>query len=389
MSTRPASSTTGSGSAPRGTVERGPAIDRVQVRLVDVPLGEERGGSGATLLQLVHVTITDDDGAVGTGFTYSLCAGTEAVTAMLAAVHVPVLRGLPTEHWDRVLYAIRDRTHRLGRGVTQLATSAVDIAVWDLRACRAGLPLYRMLGGQRDSVPVYGSGRATHAMSVDELIDGAQAYLDEGYSAIKLRAGVHPPATDVQRVAAVREAVGPDVAIMVDCNERLDPAGAQWLAHRFADLGVSWLEEPLPASDVAGHRALAARSPVPLAVGEHLQGLGEFVPYADPAVVGVLQPDAPLTGGISEFLRIATLAEANGLAVSPHFLPELHVHLAAACRTATWIEHFPLIDDLLGELLPVRGGRAAVPQRPGHGMVWDDHALQRYTRQRMDTVGST
>lgn len=389
MSTKLASSTTGSGSQHLPGDGRGVAVDRVRAALVELPLGAARGGSGATLLQLVHVTLTAADGAEGTGFTYSLGAGAEAVMAMLKAVHVPAVRGLPLHHWDRTWYALRERTHRLGRGVTQLATSALDIAVWDLRARRAGEPLHRLLGSQRDEVPIYGSGRATHAMSIPELVDGALRYQDEGYRAIKLRAGFHPPSEDVRRVAAVRDAVGADVAIMVDCNERLELGTAQWLAHRLDDLHVLWVEEPFPAVDVAAHRALAARSPIPLAVGEHLQGLGEFLPYADPTVAGVVQPDAPITGGVSEFMRIAALAEANGVAVSPHFLPELHVHLAAAVRAATWVEHFPLIDDLLGEVLTPSDGRVAVPDRPGHGIVWDDAALRHHTRHLLDTAGGS
>lgn len=363
---------TGSGS-PFPASANEAAIDRVQARLVAVPLGAARGGSGATQLQLVHLTVTDSDGAEGSGFTYTLGSGAEAVLALLEAVHVPAIANLPLWQWDRTWYQLLANTHRLGTGVTQLATSAVDIAVWDLRARRAGLPLHRLLGSKRDTIPIYGSGRAAHAMSVDELVVGAHAYVDEGYSAIKLRAGFHSPANDVARTAAVRDAVGPNVTIMIDCNERLDLTTAQWLAPRLAELDVYWLEEPLPASDIAGHRTLANRSPVPLAVGEHLLGLPAFVPYTSSA--GVWQPDAPLTGGVSEFLRIAALAEAHGVAISPHFLPEFHVQLAAAATTSTWIEHFPLIDELLLDVLHPHNGVVDVPACPGHGMAWNDDAI--------------
>jgi L-alanine-DL-glutamate epimerase-like enolase superfamily enzyme len=362
-------------------------VDRMTATLAVVPLGAARGGSGATELSLVHVTVTDSDGATGTGFTYALGSGAEAIMSMLAAVHSEALNGLPVTHWERTWYGLRERSHRLGRGVTQLATSAVDIAIWDLRARQLNLPLYQLLGGQRDQVPIYGSGRATHAMSTDELVAGASAYLAEGYSAIKLRAGAHPPAADLARTAAVREAVGPGVTIMIDCNERLDLATAHWLSVRLSELGVYWLEEPLPATDIDGHRALASRSPIPLALGEHLQGLSEFVPFAQDSVASVLQPDAPITGGISEFMRIATLAESHRLALSPHFLPELHIHLAAASRAATWIEHFPLIDDLLTTSLHPKDRMVAVPQVPGHGMAWDGAAIEHFATAHIDSAG--
>jgi len=382
MSTQHVSSMTGSGSPSRYAADHA-TIDRIQARLVTVPLGAARGGSGATQLQLVHLTVTDSDGAEGTGFTFSLGSGAEAVLAMLEAVHAPAVAALPLWQWDRTWYHLRASTHRLGTGVTQLATSAIDIAVWDLRARRAGLALHRLLGSRRDTIPIYGSGRATHAMSADELVAGAQAYVDEGYTAIKLRAGFHSPARDVARTAAVRDAVGPDITIMIDCNQRLDLATAQWLAVRLADLDVHWLEEPLPAGDIDGHRALAGRSPVPLAVGEHLLGLAAFVPYAGTA--SVFQPDAPLTGGVSEFLRIAALAEAHGVAISPHFLPEFHVQLAAASTTTTWVEHFPLLDDLLTDVLHPHDGVVDVPATPGHGMAWNEDALARYITGRLDT----
>ncbi|GAA5149721.1 mandelate racemase/muconate lactonizing enzyme family protein [Pseudonocardia eucalypti] len=352
-------------------------VERVHLRVVEMPLGAARGGSGATQLQLVVVTLTDADGASGTGFSYALGPGMVAAAALLEELHLPAVRGLDLADWDRARYRLRDGTHRLGVGIPLLATSAVDIAVWDLRAVRAGLPLFRLLGAQRDDVPVYGSGRATHAMSTAELVSGALSYRDEGYPAVKLRVGVHPPAKDIERVAAVRTALGDEVGIMVDANERLDLATALWLAPRLVELGVTWFEEPIPSRYVAAHRALAAGPTPPLAVGEHLLGLAEFAPFA--GVAPIWMPDAPLAGGISEFRRIDALAEAHGASITPHFLPELHVHLGASARTATWLEHFPLLDDLLAETLTVTAGRAMPPERPGHGIRWDIDLLAAHT----------
>lgn len=353
------------------------SVERAHLRVVDMPLGAARGGSGATRLELVVVTLTDTDGATGTGFSYALGPGMAATAALLEELHLPILRGLELTAWERTWYRLRDATHRLGAGIPLLATAAVDIAVWDLRAVRAGLPLFRLLGAQRDDLPVYGSGRATHAMTTDELVSGALSYRDEGYPAVKLRVGVHPPAKDVERVAAVRAALGDQVGIMVDANERLDLATALWLAPRLVELGVTWFEEPLPSRHLAAHRALAQGPTPPLAVGEHLLGLAEFAPYA--GVAPIWMPDAPLAGGVSEFRRIDALAEAHGASITPHFLPELHVHLAVSARSATWLEHFPLLDDLLAETLTVTAGRAAPPRRPGHGIRWDTDRLAAHT----------
>lgn len=353
-------------------------VDSVSQRLVQVPLGAARGGSGATSLQVLHVTVRDTDGAAGTGFTYSLTGGLTAARAILAEVMTPLTAGMDPLDWARTWHRLWDLTHRLGRGVALPALSALDIAVWDLRAQRAGLPLYRLLGAYRDAVPIYGSGRSTHRMTDAELVAGVASYVAEGYHAVKLRAGALGLERDIARVAAVRAEVGPDVRLMVDCNERLDLAEAHRFARRLGDLDVAWLEEPLRSDDVDGHAQLAARSPVPIAAGEHLQGRFEAKQYLDRQAVAVLMPDAPLTGGVTEWQRIATLAEASSVAVSPHFLPELHVHLAAAASAATFVEHFPLLDDLLEETLTVRDGVAEPPARAGHGIRWDESALGRF-----------
>jgi L-alanine-DL-glutamate epimerase-like enolase superfamily enzyme len=354
-------------------------IRNIDTKSLVVPLGAARGGSGATNLQVLHVSVHTADGLTGTGFTYSLTGGVEGARAILDTTFAPHVTGLDPLDWDRTWFHLLDATHRVGRGVALPALSALDIAIWDLRAKAAGLPLYRLLGAQRNSVPVYGSGRATHKMSDGELVEGALSYIAEGYRAVKLRVGALGLERDIKRVAAVRAAVGPDVQIMVDCNERLDLAQAQRLAHRLADLDITWIEEPLVSDDVASHAVLAARSPIPLAVGEHLQGRFEFKNYLDHGAASVVMPDAPLTGGISEWVRIATLAEAASVAVTPHFLPELHVHLVASTKAATYLEHFPLIDDLLTETVTVIDGFASPPGLPGHGMRWDQEALERYT----------
>jgi L-alanine-DL-glutamate epimerase-like enolase superfamily enzyme len=336
-----------------------------------IPLGTGRGGSGATTVDLLLVTVADDEGATGTGFTYVLTGGADGVHALLTGTVRAHTLGCDLDTWPRCWQRIWDITHRLGRGFALPALSALDIAVWDLRARRAGLPLFRFLGVHHDEVDVYGSGRATHAMSIEQLVEGTWSYLAEGYTAVKLRVGARRAEDDLARVAAVREAVGDGVRIMVDCNERLDLPTARWLGGRLAGLGVFWLEEPLRSDDVAGHASLSAALPIPIAVGEHLHGRFEFAAYLHQRAASVLQPDVPLTGGITEWLRISSVAEVFGATLSPHFLPELHIHLAAAVPNCPYVEHFPLIDDVLRETLRVKDGRAAPPERPGHGMLWN------------------
>lgn len=354
------------------------SLAKVLTRLLHVPFATARGGSGATGVEVVHVTLTDDDGAVGTGFTYALTGGGSAIATAVERDLGELVVGSDLDDWARVWRQGQARFSRLGGGIGTAALSAIDIAAWDLRAVRAQQPLHRLLGSFRDDVPVYGSGRATNDMTADELIAGTCAYLDEGYAAVKLRAGASDVVGDLARIAAVREAVGGDVLLMVDCNERLDLPTALWLAPRLAALDVYWLEEPLPAHDIEGHVRLASQAGPAIAAGEHLHSRFAFAEYARRGAAAVLQPDAPLVGGVSEFVRIATIAEVLGATVSPHFLPELHVHLTAAAATGIYVEHFPLIEDLLADTLTVTDGVTRPPDRPGHGIRWDPAALEHF-----------
>lgn len=364
---------------PAGSPDRLSArIGGLDAILVRLPLGDAWAAHGVTELEVVHVTVADDEGEAGTGFTFSLSGGAAAMHALVGGLLRELVVGTELERWDRLWHDLWDRTHRLGRGVAVPALSAVDIAVWDLRARRAGLPLYRLLGAYRDEVPAYASLAGMHRMDVEELVDTAASYVARGFDAIKLFCGVRRPEEDVERVAAVREAVGSGVRVMVDCNERLDQPTALWFGRHLAELDVYWLEEPLVSDDVAGHARLADRLGVPIAAGEHLLGRFEFVEYLRHGAAAVVQPDTPLMGGISECLRVAVLAEAHGAALCPHFLPELHVHLVAATRAGRYVEHFPMIDGLVEETLQVSGGVMRPPDRPGHGILWSAAALERH-----------
>jgi L-alanine-DL-glutamate epimerase-like enolase superfamily enzyme len=354
-------------------------IRSLDAALLRVPFATARGGSGASEVEVVRVLIGDDDGVVGSGFTYALGGGGAAVHRLIESTLREWVLGSHLSAWPQTWRQVWTRTHRLGRGVAVPALSALDIAVWDLRAQAQGLPLYRLLGAEHQWLPAYGSGRATNAMSVDELLAGTQAYLDEGYRAVKLRVGGRSVEEEAARVWAIREHFGPDLRIMVDCNERLDYPDALWLGRRLSDLAVYWLEEPLVADDVAGHRRLAQKLDLSIAAGEHLMGRFEFAAYLQAGAASVLQPDAALVGGVTEWMRIATVAETFGVTVTPHLLPELHVHVGLAAGSCSYIEHFPLLDDLFTESLSAVDGVMTAPDRAGHGILWDEAAVRRFT----------
>lgn len=354
-------------------------IERITVTVLEVPLDARMRAYGSARVSVVLVTVADRDGAVGTGFTYTLGRGAVAVRAMVADVLGPLVTGARVGCWDRAQENARRQTRRLGPAVFAPALSALDIAVWDLRAIRAGLPLYRLLGRGRTEVPIYGSGRTGNALTGPELVEGSCSYLADGYPAVKLRIGARAADLDLARVAQVRDAVGDGVRLMVDCNEQLEPGAAVPLANALAELGIHWIEEPFVAEDVAAHAALASQSDLAVAAGEHLVGRYAFAGYLRERAAGVLQPDAALTGGITEALRISAVARAHGVPVAFHSLPELHVQLAMGDPNVCYVEHFPILDPLLAAPVRPRHGCVTAPDTAGHGIAWDQDAVAAFT----------
>ncbi|WP_162287804.1 mandelate racemase/muconate lactonizing enzyme family protein [Indiicoccus explosivorum] len=355
-------------------------IRNLESKYLHIPLGKGRGGSGATGVDFILVEMTSSDGLIGTGFTFALTGGGTSVKTYLDDTAAPVVLNTKLQEWDKHWHTLWDKHQRMGNGNGLLALSAIDIAVWDIRAKEQNLPLYHLLGAQRETMPIYGSGRATHGMTTTELIEGALSYKEEGYRAIKLRAGALGIAKDVKRIQAVREAVGDDFDIMVDCNERLTYPEALQLGRHLEELNIYWMEEPLPAGDINGHQRLAEQLRIPIAVGEHLHGRFEFVNYIKQNAASIFQPDVPLVGGISEWNRIANITEGHGYVLTPHFLPEFHIQLGLSAKNCISIEHFPLIDDILLETLQIENGVAIPPNRSGHGLQWDREKIDYYQK---------
>ncbi len=353
-------------------------IQSINTRYLKIPLGAARGGSGATEVEVIIVELALSSGVVGTGFTYALTGGGKSIWTMIEQDFSNQLIGLELHEWDRKWHEFHEKIRRLGKANALPAISAIDIAIWDLRAKVQNVPLYCVLGAYRDKVPVYGSGRATHAMTIEQLIEGALKYKDEGFGAIKLRAGALGVEKDIQRIAKVREAVGSELKIMVDCNERFTYTDALYFGRHLEELDIYWLEEPLVSEDISGHKRLSEKLNIAIAVGEHLHQRYEFAQYAQSGAASVLMPDVPLVGGFTEATRICTLAETFGASISPHFLPELHIHLAASSRSCIAIEHFPLINDILEEELVIEDGFMIPPNRPGHGIKWDYDAIRKF-----------
>jgi L-alanine-DL-glutamate epimerase-like enolase superfamily enzyme len=175
----------------------------------------------------------------------------------------------------------------------------------------------------------------------------------------------------------VRAAVGDGFEIMVDANQCFTLSEALRRAPRYAELGIAWFEEPLPADDIAGHARLAAASEVPIAVGESLYSPSQFAAYVQQGAASILQPDVARIGGITPWLKVAHMAECHNLMVAPHFLMELHVSLTAAVPSAAWVEYIPQLDSVASSRMAIADGHAVAPDTPGLGIEWLWHEIER------------
>lgn len=328
--------------------------------------------------ELIGVTVADDGGEEGTGWTFtSDYGGGEAVRALLDVVLLPRILGREAEEVEVLNDELFHYTHRLGHGISSMAIAAIDVALWDLVARRRGVPVSVALGRRRDRVPSYGSGKASPSLPIDDLVETSAGYIRDGFDAVKIRVGREPD-RDVERVKAVRDAIGPAPRILCDANERLSLPAALWLGKRLGDLDIYWFEEPILAQDIEGYRRLRTQLPMAIASGEHFHSRRDFAPFVSAGALDVLQPDLCFVGGFTEALRIGEMADMFGLAVAPHFMTVLHIHLAAALPRPTYVEFYPFMDDLIEHGLEVVGGHVLVPDRPGHGVTFTREAWGRY-----------
>lgn len=318
------------------------------------------------------VRITDSEGAVGIGYSYTIGQGGPAVMSLLAETLAPQLIGQEAENIDRIWRDLMFSTHATTVGaITSLALAAIDTALWDLRCKRASLPLYRMIGGAKDSVPMYTTEGGWLHIDTQALVDDAVAAKEKGFAGSKIKIGRPHLSEDRKRLAAVRQAIGDESEIMVDANQAFGRAEATRRARVLEEFDIAWFEEPMPADDVMEHVRLAASTSVPIAVGESMYSLSQFKDYLTLGGASIVQVDVARIGGITPWLKVAHMAEAHNVPVCPHFLMELHVSLVCAIPNAPWLEYIPQLDEITGSGMRMENGRAFPSSEPGLGIDWD------------------
>ena len=361
-------------------------IGKTEVWLVSLPVGLGFADSTRNVgtVGLTIVRITTDQGLDGIGMTYHEVGGS-AVRRLILDDVAPTIAGrdpLETEAiWTELFHDLRG----VGRkGLTFGAVSAVDTALWDLKGKILGLPLYRLLGSDRSRIPVYTSGGWT-SFSDEQLLAEVAQMLSEGYSAIKIKVGVdggRKPRRDLERVRKVRDAVGPDIDILLDANNVWDAATAVRFANSVRACDILFLEEPVPADDIPGLARFKHGTDIPLATGEHeytKYGVRDLI-LAD--AVDIVQADAARAGGYTEMLKIAALTQAWNLKFAPHAMEHLHMHLASVASNALFLERLRLFEPITKAAFPTapvpENGYMQIPDQPGLGLVPDVDFLREH-----------
>ncbi len=326
--------------------------------------------------ELVTVRLRDADGAEGVGYTYTVGTGGAAVHVLLARDLTPRLLGREAEDIEALWQGMWWALHYGGRGGAQaLAISAADIALWDLRARRQGVPLWRLLGGFDPRVPCYAGGIDLE-FPLDALLRQTDENLRRGFRAIKMKVGRRSLREDVERVRAMRAHLGPDFPLMVDANMRWTVDEAVRAARALRDSEPVWLEEPTIPDDVPGHVRIVREGGLPVAAGENLHTLHEFRALIAAGGVTFPEPDVTNCGGITVFMKICHLAESFNLPVTSHGAHDVTVHCLAAVPNRSYLEaHGFGLDRYIAEPLTLTDGRAVAPDRPGHGITFDWPAL--------------
>ena len=357
-------------------------ITDVKATLLNIPWDRQLDSRAhpKPIVEVVVVEILTDDGVVGTGYTYTDGYGGAAIRALV----VPTIRELVVgQDPTAIAPLVTDLYWKLRKigygGAVSLAIAGFDIAAWDIISKVRKLPLIDLIGSYRDSMPVYSSAVGSRMFGVDEQIEMAAALVSNDFAGVKIQLGRPSRTEDVERVRRVRAGLGDDTIIIVDSNTLWNAEQAIWVGQRILEYAPYYMEEPIPPYDLKGHEKISRTLPLPIATGEAIFDYRGCAEYIERRAVSYIQPNVCRIGGITQWRKVAQLAEAANMKVAPHFVAELHVQLACTVPNALIIEYVPWLIQYLKEPPEIKQGKIFPRRQPGLGMEFQRDALQRFS----------
>ena len=359
-------------------------ISTVQAQIMRVPADEPLAGGptppGATR-DIVTLRLGTDEGIVGIGYTFFGAALTGALRAAVQALGELTVGEDPLRI-EAVHAKLRAAAAGSGPGgIQQLALSAIDIALWDIKGKALNQPVWQLIGGCRERVPTYASGALMRTFPLDHLVKAGPQLVEQGFRQMKTQLalpGATSPRIEEERIRRMRESIGPDIDLMCDINQRWRVEQAIDIASRIEDVGLYWLEDVTTADDYQGLARVTAALATPIAGGEYLYGPAPFRQMLEARSVDIVMIDLMRAGGITGWLKIAGMAEAFNLPVVSHLVPEIHVHLIAAVPNGLTVEYMPWTFALFEDVPRPIKGELEVPRGPGLGLSFDEKACKRY-----------
>ena len=362
-------------------------ITHVNARIIRFPAVEPLADGpepAGTMRDVIVVKVGTDDGIEGIGFTCfpGFYSGALSGALKLTVEHLGTLViGEDPLRPEAITKKFHAATHYAGPGgIAMLAQAAIDIALWDIKGKRFVLPLATLAGGHRDRVPAYASGTLQRRYPLDHVVSGAKRLADKGFKQIKMQLGLGgAPEAEIERVRLVREAIGPGVKLMCDINQRWGVHEAISIGRRLEEFNLSWLEDITAFDDYDGQARIGDALATPLAGGEYVFGIVPFRHMLEARSIDIVMIDLLRVGGITQWLKVAAMAEAYNLPVISHIMPEISMHLVAGVPNGLTVEYIPWAALLFEDVPKFADGELTVPDRPGMGLNFNEEFLKRYS----------
>ncbi|MBI4193660.1 MAG: mandelate racemase/muconate lactonizing enzyme family protein [Betaproteobacteria bacterium] len=359
-------------------------ISQVHSQIVRLPVDEPLGGGpappGATR-DFVVLRVGTDQGVEGLGVTFFGGALTGALKAAVDALGALAV-GQDPLRIETIVDKLRAAAVSCGPGgIFTLALSAIDIALWDIKGKVLNLPVARLAGGYRERVPTYASGALMRTFPLEHVVKAGPRLVEKGFRQMKTQLALPAPTNpgiEVERMRLIREAIGPEIDLMCDINQRWDVRQAISIGRRVEEHHLFWLEDVVAHDDYPGLASVAAALATPIAAGEYVYGAVPFRHMLEARSVDIVMIDWVRAGGITQWLKIAGMAEAFNLPVVSHLLPEIHVHLVSAIPNGLTVEYMPWASRLFVQGPALEDGMLIVPERPGLGLEFDHDVIKRF-----------